>query len=259
MRSPTQPNQVWNTFAEDWAELMEPLFLPLHQAMLAVAQVRQGTRLLDVGCGTGGLCVLAAQRGAQVSGLDAAEGMLAIARLRVPAGQFHLGDQEALPYAARAFAVVTMTNTLQHARHPDQAVRELRRVCQPGGRVVIGHWGPQEQCEAAVILEAVTAHQSSAPDQAPALDLTRPGTIEALLEGAALTIRERQEVACPWDFPTAEGAWKAQRARGPIQEAILRLGEGPVQALVLRALEPYRTAQGGYHLANQIRSILATV
>src|SRR5438874_3048660 len=99
MGSAAVQGRFWGRAAHDWAELQEPAGLPLWEAMLDAAAVGPGTRLLDAGCGAGGASVLAAGRGAQVNGLDAAQGLLAIARERVPDGDFQLGDLEALPYA----------------------------------------------------------------------------------------------------------------------------------------------------------------
>ena len=54
--------------------------------------------MLDVGCGTGVFLRLCADRGADVSGLDASDGLLEIARERVPEADVRLGDLQSLPY-----------------------------------------------------------------------------------------------------------------------------------------------------------------
>src|SRR5579863_6647227 len=97
---------LWGGAAHTWAELREPIATPLWQAMLDTAGVGSGTRLLDAGCGAGGASLLAAQRGALVNGVDASEALLAIARRRLPDGDFRVGDLEALPYAGSTFDVV---------------------------------------------------------------------------------------------------------------------------------------------------------
>ncbi len=84
MGSSTGQGELWGGAARDWAELQEPQHLPVWEAMLGAAKVGQGTRFFDAGCGGGGTSVLAAQRGAHVSGLDASEALIAIARKRVP-------------------------------------------------------------------------------------------------------------------------------------------------------------------------------
>jgi 2-polyprenyl-3-methyl-5-hydroxy-6-metoxy-1,4-benzoquinol methylase len=76
--------RLWSVNAADWAELQEPYVEPAFAAGLDALGVRQGTRLLDIGCGAGRALRLAADRGADVSGLDASPGMLETARRRVP-------------------------------------------------------------------------------------------------------------------------------------------------------------------------------
>ncbi len=97
--------QLWGTASLDGAELQEPMATPLWDTMLDAA-AGPGTRFLDAGCGAGGACVLAARRVAQVNGLDASAALLAIARQRVPDGDFRTGDLEALPFASGVFDAV---------------------------------------------------------------------------------------------------------------------------------------------------------
>src|SRR5947199_1253493 len=128
MGSATVQGPLWSRAAHDWAELQEPTALPLWEAMLDAAAVGPGTRVVDAGCGAGGASVLAAGRGAHVNGLDAAEALLAIARARVPDGDFRLGDVEALPYADGMFDAVIAADVLPYVADPLAALRELRGV-----------------------------------------------------------------------------------------------------------------------------------
>jgi cyclopropane fatty-acyl-phospholipid synthase-like methyltransferase len=75
--------RLWSVNATSWAELHEPYMDPAYSAALDALGVGAGTRLLDVGCGAGRALRLAADRGAEVTGLDAAPGMLEHARRRV--------------------------------------------------------------------------------------------------------------------------------------------------------------------------------
>src|SRR3954453_5213529 len=99
--------RLWGARARSWAEVQERQARPAYEAVLERSGGGPGTRYLDVGCGAGMAAQLAAARGAQVSGIDASEALLAIARERVPTGQFHPGDIEDLPFPAGAFDVVT--------------------------------------------------------------------------------------------------------------------------------------------------------
>jgi ubiquinone/menaquinone biosynthesis C-methylase UbiE len=77
-------------------------------------------------------CQLAARLGAQVSGLDAAEPLLAITRERVPRGDFRTGEMERLPYSNQTFDVVAGINAFQFAASPVTALQEARGDLLPG-------------------------------------------------------------------------------------------------------------------------------
>src|ERR1700761_5895806 len=133
--------KLWGASARDWADIQEATARPVYEAVLARTGVAFWTRFLDVGCGAGLTAQLAAGLGAEVAGVDAAETMIAIARERTPAGDFHVGDLEALPFAEGAFDVVTGFNAFQYAANPVVALTEARRVVRPGGMVVVMTWG----------------------------------------------------------------------------------------------------------------------
>ncbi len=110
---------------------------------------------------------IAASRGAQVSGIDAAEALLEIARLRVPSGYFHFGDIEELPFEDNAFDVVTGFNSFQYAGNPVVALGEARRVIRPGGAIVFATWGNPEGMEAAAVVAALRPFLPPPPPEAP--------------------------------------------------------------------------------------------
>jgi SAM-dependent methyltransferase len=98
--------------------------------------------LLDVGCGPGTITIDLARRLApgRVVGLDAVDEPLAIARDEARAAgvdtvAFVVGDAYALPFDDGAFDVVHAHQLLQHLRDPAVALREMARVCRPGGLV----------------------------------------------------------------------------------------------------------------------------
>jgi ubiquinone/menaquinone biosynthesis C-methylase UbiE len=103
--------RLWGARASDWANIQEGMVRPVYEAVLERTGVTSGTRYLDVGCGAGMAAQLAAARGAQVSGIDAAEALLEIARRRTPGGDFRRGDLEELPFGDRSFDVVTGFNS----------------------------------------------------------------------------------------------------------------------------------------------------
>src|SRR4051812_32197074 len=76
--------RLWGTDPRAWADLAEAHNRPLFEAVLDAAGVTAGTRVLDVGCGSGLALQLARERGASSSGLDITPGLLGIARERLP-------------------------------------------------------------------------------------------------------------------------------------------------------------------------------
>jgi SAM-dependent methyltransferase len=101
-----------------------------------LGELRPGMSLLDVGCGPGTITLDLAARVApgRVVGIDAAPDALAAAP-RTATVDFQTGDVYALEYPDGAFDVVHAHQVLQHLADPVAALREMRRVCRPGGFV----------------------------------------------------------------------------------------------------------------------------
>ncbi len=115
MGSANIQGDLWGREPGDWAELQEVLHAPLWEAMFDATGVAHGSRVLDAGCGGGGASVLAARRGALVSGLDASEPLVEVARNRIPEGDFRVGDLETLPFADGSFDAVIAASSVQYA------------------------------------------------------------------------------------------------------------------------------------------------
>jgi ubiquinone/menaquinone biosynthesis C-methylase UbiE len=100
-------------------------------------------RVLDLGCGTGIVARLLRERlggAARISGVDANPGMIAKARALAPDLAWHEGNAMALPFADGSFDLVFCQQMLQFAPDRAQAVREMRRVLAPGGRLLVSTW-----------------------------------------------------------------------------------------------------------------------
>ena len=105
--------------------------------LAARAVVRPGARVLDACCGTGDLAVAARAAGGEVTGLDFAERMLERARRKADDITWVAGDVLELPFAAASFDAATIGFGLRNVEDRPQALRELRRVLRPGGRLAI--------------------------------------------------------------------------------------------------------------------------
>jgi SAM-dependent methyltransferase len=95
--------------------------------------------LLDVGCGPGTITADLAELVGQVTALETSEEVLALARREIAAPNvtFAVGDVHSLSFADNTFDVVHAHQVLQHVADPVQALRQMRRVCKPGGVVAV--------------------------------------------------------------------------------------------------------------------------
>ncbi|HVH24419.1 MAG TPA: class I SAM-dependent methyltransferase, partial [Pseudonocardia sp.] len=99
---------------------------PLYARVLDVAGVRDGTNVLDLGCGAGGFARVAADRGALVTGLDVDRSAVVAAAAAVPTGRFLVGDAHDPPPGP--FDVVAAVQLLAHVVNPVAVLRAAARV-----------------------------------------------------------------------------------------------------------------------------------
>jgi SAM-dependent methyltransferase len=260
MNSAAKQGDLWGQAPRDWALIQEPQHTPLFEAMLSAANVGKDVCVLDAGCGGGGASLLAVQRGAQIAGLDAAEGLINGARERVPAGDFRVGDIQEMPYANDSFDAVLAANSIQYADDQVAALRELRRVCKAEGRIVVALFAEAERVEYGNFLRAMAAALSEAPGGGGAFALSTPGTLESLAENAGLTVLDTDEVNCPFAYPDFETFWRGISASGPSQGRIRLIGADKLKSTLRQASAPYVTADGSIDIRpNYFRFIVATV
>jgi ubiquinone/menaquinone biosynthesis C-methylase UbiE len=154
------------TAAENYQRHFVPAIgAPVADDLIAVASLQPGERVLDVACGTGVVTRLAAERvGAadSVAGLDVNPGMLAVAGSSTPSDlsiAWHEASAEAMPFPDGAFDVVLCQMGLQFVPGKLTALREMRRVLDAGGRVVITVPGPKPALFA-IMTDALARHLS---------------------------------------------------------------------------------------------------
>ena len=249
---------LWGERARAWADLQEVAFEPLYRVAFKAAGVNPGTSVLDVGCG-GGLAVAVAQgMGARVSGLDASGQLIDIARSRAPEADLRVGELEELPFEDGAFEVVTGFNAFQYAADRVNALREARRVMRPEGRLVVAVWGQPDQCQMSGYLAALGSLTPPPPPGAPGpWALSPPGALEDLANQAGLETVGSGVTTCVFRFRDEETAVRGLLAPGPAVRALQTSGEAVVSSAISQAIRPFRTADGGYELANAFRHIVA--
>lgn len=134
--------------------------LPIHSAedgmakTLAAAVIAPDDRVLDMACGPGIVACAAARHAAHVTGIDLTPAMIEQARIRQDeAGlanlDWRVGDATALPFEDGAFDIVVTRYSFHHLPDPARALAEMRRVCRPGGRVVVIDATPAPRCQEA--------------------------------------------------------------------------------------------------------------
>ncbi len=119
-----------------------------------LAKVSPGDRALDLCCGTGDISFALAQRGAETTGLDFSQQMLAVAKNRsqkpgagshdkkaVRQPLFIQGDAQQLPFAENSFAIVTVGYGLRNLTSWQRGLEEMHRVAQPGARLIVLDFG----------------------------------------------------------------------------------------------------------------------
>ncbi|MCX4679011.1 methyltransferase domain-containing protein [Streptomyces sp. NBC_01433] len=137
---PAQAND-YDSFAEAYSAENENNLLNAYYerpAMLVLAGDVDGRRILDAGCGSGPLAAALRDRGADVTGIDASAGMLALARRRLgaDAALYVVDLSDPLPFDDGAFDDVVASLVLHCLEDWGPTLAEMRRVLRPGGRLI---------------------------------------------------------------------------------------------------------------------------
>lgn len=249
----------WGRRPRDWAELAEPSNEPLFAEVLERLGVGPGTRLLDIGCGSGYAARMAAARGATVTGLDITPELLAIARERVPEANFREGGMDTLPFPDASFDVAVAFNAFQFAHDPVAAVREAARVTRPGGLVAATTFADAERNESTALhlaLEPLRVAAAAGPRHLP-YALSVPGGLGALLREASLTPVLAGEVPLDWAYTSADHAVRAVLASGGGAMAMQAAGEPAARAALERAVIPFTRPDGSVSMRNVFRYAIA--
>ena len=129
----------------DYAEIAT-LIVPVAERLVDAADLRAGSAVLDVACGSGNATLAAARLGCEVTGIDYVPELLERGRERAAAervgvGLVH-GDAEAIPFPDRSFdATISVFGSMfapDHRRTAD----EIARVTRPGGTIALASWAP---------------------------------------------------------------------------------------------------------------------
>jgi ubiquinone/menaquinone biosynthesis C-methylase UbiE len=238
--------------------LVPAIFGPWAPIVVAQAKLQAGERVLDVACGTGIVARLAAQyvgASGHVTGLDINPGMLAVARSLAPAQggtvEWREGDAMTMPFSDETFDVAFCQLGLQYFAERPQALREIRRVVVPEGRLALLVWRSIVHSPGYVALAAaLDQHVSPTAGEvlrAPFVFGDRPEELRTLLIDAGFReVRIRADVRMV-RFASPEAFVQYQVAGSPLAEHVAQADDAAREALirdVTAAMQDYLNDEG---------------
>jgi ubiquinone/menaquinone biosynthesis C-methylase UbiE len=207
--TPLQVRDAWDAIAAGFDQHVTALTIAFGENVLSRLPLRPGVRVLDVGCGSGGLSIPAASMGAAVIAVDIAPTMIERLTARAHAEglstlRARVGDGTALDLEDDSFDIAVSLNGV--SLFPDLAggLAEMVRVTRPGGEVAIMTFGPLPEVE--FISYFLGALRATAPEAVPAsaepmlpFRLADASVFETALRTAGL--RDVSVETVPWETP----------------------------------------------------------
>ncbi|NNF53085.1 MAG: methyltransferase domain-containing protein [Acidimicrobiales bacterium] len=251
-----EAGRAWEHAAKDWAYLFEPYARDAIEYVFAKANVDEHSSVLDVACGSGLALSRAARLGASTAGLDAAEGLIDIARRRDRNGDLRVGDMFDLPWPDASFDLVTSFNGIWGGCAA--AVVEMARVVKPGGMVALTFWGPGKNLDLRDFFIALGSAVPAVGEELIDLaEIGKPGVAEDMLASARLRLVERGSTAARFEWPDSDVAWRALRSPGVSQPPLEILGDAKLRDIVLTSIAPFEASDGSYQMTNELTHVIA--
>jgi SAM-dependent methyltransferase len=232
--------------------------------LLDAADIGTGVRILDVGTGTGTIAALACTRDARVTAVDAEPSMLEIARRRAPEAEIRHAVLPHLPFPDDLFDAAVANFVINHVGNPEAAIRDMRRVVRPGGRLAVTIWPypapPAQQLWNAIFDAAGVQRPTDLPRVAPDKDFTRTRVgLADLLDRTGLTDARCDMIT--WTHRTHPETWWAGPANGLGTAGALLRRQDPAMITRIRHqydqyTAPYRDTDG--HLGLPTAALLAS-
>jgi len=258
--------------ARDWSEIQERMLVPLYEAVYERLEVGPGTRLLGLGCGSGLALLMAASRGASVTGVErSSPERLALARERLlpapwsPRACAHTrlvygSSRDAADAETPAYTLVTAFEPIGCLAGDAEGLGELLASATPltehRAPVVLAGWGPPERCATSSVLRVAARMADplrSAGSWRPALR----DDLEEVAQRAGLRPDGSGRVSCPFGYADVESAVRGLLSTGLFDAAITATDQVQVEKELAEALHPYRRQDGTVWMPNVFRYVIA--
>ncbi|MFB7218424.1 methyltransferase domain-containing protein [Streptomyces sp. NPDC002596] len=267
------------TRARDWAEIQERMLAPLYEAVYDRLEVGAGTRMLSLGCGSGLALLIAAARGARVTGVDTDRERLDLARERLlpeaawdggpdpaPAGppQLFAGDPSAVaPGDGVPYNLLTVFSPIGCSAGDSEGLLPALESALPllarGSSVVLTGWGPPERCATAAVFRVAARLTDGA--RAPRAGGWRPARrddLEDVAFRAGLNPNGSGRVACPFGYADLDSAVRGLLSTRLFDAAMRATDRSQVEKEVAEALHPHRRQDGTVWMPNVFRYLVCT-
>ncbi len=251
------------------------MLVPLYEAVHERLEVGPETRLLGLGCGAGLALLMAACRGASVTGVDSgARGRLDLARERLLPGtrgtracagaRIVDGTPEdaATAPGEPAYNLLTAFEPIGCAGGDCQGLAEQLVAATPlaghGTPVVLVGWGPPERCATSSVLRV--AARLADPERGPGRPRpARRDDLEEAAQRSGLRPDGSGRVACPFGYADMDSAVRGMLSTGLFDAAIVATDQEQVDKELTEALHPHRRADGTVWMPNVFRYLIARI
>jgi ubiquinone/menaquinone biosynthesis C-methylase UbiE len=180
--------ETWNRCAQRYEETFALLTNEAAPLLVEAANIKSGTRVLEIGSGSGNVAGKLAAAGAAVDAIDYSEPMIAVAKRNHPEIRFQRANAENVPFDDETFDAVIASLIVHHLARPVDVFKEVHRVLKPGACFAFAVWGPEEeQTGFGVFFGALMAHSDldlTALPFGPLFGVTDRESYEALVSGA---------------------------------------------------------------------------
>ncbi|MFE9451128.1 class I SAM-dependent methyltransferase [Streptomyces sp. NPDC006739] len=277
--------------ARDWSEIQERMLVPLYETVFERLEVGPATLLLGLRCGSGLALLMAASRGASVTGVDSCPERLALARERLqpdsaPGARARAGGDApgngrprlvegsprdvagAVTSATAAaggppeYTLVTAFDPIGCLAGDAEGLGDLLASAGPlaarGAAVVLAGWGPPERCATSTVFR-VAAKLADPLRRTHGWRPSLRDDLEEVAQRAGLRPDGSGRVACPFGYADVDSAVRGLLSTGLFDAAVAATDQEQVDKELTEALHPHRRPDGTVWMPNVFRYLIARV